>query len=395
MGTGTVEQRPPRRRPRAVASEARLPGDFEVICVGYETGPAGYERIAELGFRYRGKIHVVKAGELTEEIRLGTRFHVTQGGQTSYLRLGISSEGRPFVQTAPDATGVNNLSLLADCAALERVDRQARAVLPIWWWLIPLALLALTAFFVIPHMPPIDVKWNPAADITYPTPLDADELNATANLSGEFIYEPPPGTVLHAARQQALRVTFHTEPLPSPWRELAIVSGLLSLASAVVLAFRAWRGWLVDRRLRREEAKEEQEVAAAPEDVQERVERVEKRWGDSDELPKRRPSAWWPAAALALVVLALGGLLWYYLAHPRSALAQQTINVLPGNPGLSWGPSRTSHTPSGSPRGSSTPLRRRRGKSSTTRPSTRSSTRVAGSRSRRPSCRTVAITAAR
>jgi hypothetical protein len=336
MKAGSVEQRLAGGSAASSSPKPRCPGDHQVVCVRYRT-EEGYERIEELGFRYGRKVYIVPADELADEIERGTRFHVTQGGQESRLRVGISGKDRDFVQTLPDGTDFNNLSLLPDCAALERVDRQARAPLPLRWWLIPLALLALTAFFVLPHMPPIDVKWNPPADMTYPTPLGADQLNATANMPGEFVYEPQPGTVLHAVREQVLRLTFHTEPLPSPWRQLAIVSGSLALLSALVLAFRAWAGWLLDRRLRDEEADYEQEVASAPVAVRQRVQHVDDHWGDRDELPRRRPSAWWAAAGMALVILALAGLRWYYLAHPRSVLAQQTINVLPGKPGLSWG----------------------------------------------------------
>lgn len=51
------------------------------------------------------------------------------------------------------------------------------------------------------------VTWaNPAA-ITYPTPLGAVQLNATANVPGTFVYTPVSGTVLNAGTQ-TLNVTF-------------------------------------------------------------------------------------------------------------------------------------------------------------------------------------------
>lgn len=51
------------------------------------------------------------------------------------------------------------------------------------------------------------ITWaNPAA-ITYPTPLSATQLNATANTAGTFVYSPASGTVLNAGTQ-TLNVTF-------------------------------------------------------------------------------------------------------------------------------------------------------------------------------------------
>jgi hypothetical protein len=52
------------------------------------------------------------------------------------------------------------------------------------------------------------IKWNSPADIVYGTPLSSAQLNATAEISGHFYYDPPAGTVLNAGNGQDLKVTF-------------------------------------------------------------------------------------------------------------------------------------------------------------------------------------------
>jgi hypothetical protein len=52
------------------------------------------------------------------------------------------------------------------------------------------------------------VKWNNPASITYGTLLSATQLNATANMSGSFVYDPPAGTKLDAGSDIELKVTF-------------------------------------------------------------------------------------------------------------------------------------------------------------------------------------------
>jgi hypothetical protein len=51
------------------------------------------------------------------------------------------------------------------------------------------------------------ITWNTPAPITYGTPLDLSQLNATANVPGTFVYSPAAGTVLNAGAQ-TLSVTF-------------------------------------------------------------------------------------------------------------------------------------------------------------------------------------------
>ena len=52
------------------------------------------------------------------------------------------------------------------------------------------------------------ITWPTPSPIVYGTPLSATQLNATANVSGTFVYDPPAGTVLNAGAGQALSVTF-------------------------------------------------------------------------------------------------------------------------------------------------------------------------------------------
>ena len=52
------------------------------------------------------------------------------------------------------------------------------------------------------------ITWANPADITYGTPLDAAQLDATASTPGTFVYTPAAGTVLDAGQGQTLSVTF-------------------------------------------------------------------------------------------------------------------------------------------------------------------------------------------
>jgi hypothetical protein len=52
------------------------------------------------------------------------------------------------------------------------------------------------------------LDWGTPADITYGTPLDASQLDATASVPGTFAYSPAAGTILGAAAGQMLTVTF-------------------------------------------------------------------------------------------------------------------------------------------------------------------------------------------
>ncbi len=52
-----------------------------------------------------------------------------------------------------------------------------------------------------------EINWSNPADIVYGTPLNSTQLNASASVTGNFTYNPVPGTVL-SAKNQTLNVTF-------------------------------------------------------------------------------------------------------------------------------------------------------------------------------------------
>lgn len=67
-----------------------------------------------------------------------------------------------------------------------------------------------TATLVVNGIDP-SVTWNDPAGITFGTPLDDTQLNAIADVPGEFVYTPAAGTVLNAGLDQVLSVTFTPE----------------------------------------------------------------------------------------------------------------------------------------------------------------------------------------
>lgn len=52
------------------------------------------------------------------------------------------------------------------------------------------------------------VSWNNPAAIVYGTKLSTAQLNATANMTGNYLYDPPSGTTLNAGAAIDLKVTF-------------------------------------------------------------------------------------------------------------------------------------------------------------------------------------------
>lgn len=53
------------------------------------------------------------------------------------------------------------------------------------------------------------ITWSNPADITYGTVLSGTQLNATADVPGSFVYDPPAGTLLDAGIGQSLSVDFY------------------------------------------------------------------------------------------------------------------------------------------------------------------------------------------
>ena len=65
------------------------------------------------------------------------------------------------------------------------------------------------------------ITWPEPDDITYGDPLTSDQLDATANTPGTFVYNPPLGTILPTGDNQILNVTF----MPTDTNDYTIAMG--------------------------------------------------------------------------------------------------------------------------------------------------------------------------
>ena len=61
-------------------------------------------------------------------------------------------------------------------------------------------------FLVLPAQP--QITWNNPAPISFGTALSAVQLDATCNLAGTFVFNPPLGTLLNAGASQRLEARF-------------------------------------------------------------------------------------------------------------------------------------------------------------------------------------------
>jgi hypothetical protein len=84
------------------------------------------------------------------------------------------------------------------------------------------------------------ITWNTPTPITYGTPLDATQLNASANVPGTFSYSPAAGTVLNAGAQ-TLSVTFTPADALNYTAAGATVSLTVNPAALIVTAADATR----------------------------------------------------------------------------------------------------------------------------------------------------------
>ena len=80
------------------------------------------------------------------------------------------------------------------------------------------------------------IEWPVPADIAYGTPLGAAQLNATASVSGMFVYSPPAGEVLTVG-SQTLTVTFTPADVSDYTEAEAAVPINVTEATATVLAW--------------------------------------------------------------------------------------------------------------------------------------------------------------
>ena len=69
------------------------------------------------------------------------------------------------------------------------------------------------------------LSWSTPPDLEFGTMLSDTQLNATANVTGTFIYQPPSGTFLDPGSNQQLKVTF----LPDDTTDYILVSKLVNI----------------------------------------------------------------------------------------------------------------------------------------------------------------------
>jgi hypothetical protein len=107
--------------------------EFEVTCIQQEPGEHGHYRISQLGVRLGDEVILLDVSEVAELVRLGKRFYVEgppaddggarrAGREKSYLRAGLSEDGRPYVESRADETRLNNLKSLGGCPDSSRTE---------------------------------------------------------------------------------------------------------------------------------------------------------------------------------------------------------------------------------------------------------------------------------
>jgi len=76
------------------------------------------------------------------------------------------------------------------------------------------------------------ITWSNPADLVYGTPLGANQLDATANVQGSFIYSPPAGVVLTAGNAQTLSVIF--TPVDTTNYNVAAMTVMVNILAAPI-----------------------------------------------------------------------------------------------------------------------------------------------------------------
>ena len=79
------------------------------------------------------------------------------------------------------------------------------------------------------------ITWPAPAAVLYGTPLGGPQLNAAADVPGQFSYAPAPGTVLHAGEYQAITTTFVPADLQQ-YEEVSATNFLTVLAAPLSAA---------------------------------------------------------------------------------------------------------------------------------------------------------------
>ena len=90
--------------------------EYEVVCVDHVIYPKGGGHIIRLGIRVGNSTKFMSRSELVLSIQNSkNEYYVEREGHKAYLRISISEQGNPFVETIGDDTKVDNLDLLPNC----------------------------------------------------------------------------------------------------------------------------------------------------------------------------------------------------------------------------------------------------------------------------------------
>ncbi len=118
---------------------------------------------------------------------------VNNGGDPANRVIAPGDPGHSMILTRISQRGPGQMPPLASTD----LDEEGIALVTAW----------INSLGTVEPKEPI-VTWNPPASIVYGPALGAAQLNATADVPGTFLYDPPAGTILGAGIAQTLSVTF-------------------------------------------------------------------------------------------------------------------------------------------------------------------------------------------
>ncbi len=171
--------------------------------------------------------------------------HVTLVVSPASLTVTASNTSRPYGQTNPvfggTITGLqnqDNITATYSCTAASNSTAGAYAIVPSLVdpsdretnYTVSLVNGTLTIAQAVPQL-----SWTNPAGITYGASLNSNQLNATANVPGNFVYTPTNGAVLNAGTN-ALSVQFTPSDTIDYSTATASVSLVVSPASLTVTA---------------------------------------------------------------------------------------------------------------------------------------------------------------
>ena len=125
----------------------------------------------------------------------------------SLSNLTQTYDGSPkSANAATNPSGLSELSITYDGSAAVPTNAGSYAVVATLTNDNYTAGTAAGTLVIVKATPSID--WTNPADIVYSTSLGSAQLNATANVSGSFVYSPNAGTILSAGNGQVLSMSF-------------------------------------------------------------------------------------------------------------------------------------------------------------------------------------------